>query len=139
LIHTAHGTLEFRARNSFILSAVLFITLPPIFFVSRDSKLDRFIGEFSYPVYLWQVLVLSYVGYDRWALLYSILLSIPIVLWVEVPLERWRSNTLRAYKQARAVALQPANGREKWRTSDRSTSLGLKPGSADDEQAAPAA
>jgi peptidoglycan/LPS O-acetylase OafA/YrhL len=107
LVGNAHWATEMTARNSFALACILFLTIQPIFFLTRSSTIDRFLGEFSYPIYLWQILVLSYVGYEKVALIISIFLSIPLVLWVEVPLERWRTDNLETAANRRDQVAKP--------------------------------
>jgi peptidoglycan/LPS O-acetylase OafA/YrhL len=86
---------------SLILAVVLYFTLPAVFQFTKDSRIDRDIGEFSYPIYLTHTMV----GYffepaqRLWdgmlLLILSITVSTPLVYFVELPLERWRSNRLR--------------------------------------------
>jgi peptidoglycan/LPS O-acetylase OafA/YrhL len=86
---------------SLILAVVLYLTLPAVFEFTKDSRIDRDIGEFSYPIYLTHIMV----GYffepaqRLWdgmlLLILSITVSAPLVYFVELPLERWRSNRLR--------------------------------------------
>jgi len=75
--------------------------LPAVFEFTKNSRIDRNIGEFSYPIYLTHIMV----GYffepaqRLWdgmlLLILSITVSAPLVCFVELPLERWRSNRLR--------------------------------------------
>jgi peptidoglycan/LPS O-acetylase OafA/YrhL len=38
---------------------VFFISLPFIFYLTKDSKIDRYIGELSYPIYISHIFVKS--------------------------------------------------------------------------------
>jgi peptidoglycan/LPS O-acetylase OafA/YrhL len=42
--------------------AVFFSALPFIFILSKNWKLDRQLGELSYPIYIAHILILSWVG-----------------------------------------------------------------------------
>lgn len=89
---------------SFLLGVVLCLAMPPIFALTHVSKFDSLIGEFSYPIYLWHVCIgyfcMTYVVLwgSGFLLLASILASGPLVFFVELPLERWRSQRLRRFK-----------------------------------------
>jgi peptidoglycan/LPS O-acetylase OafA/YrhL len=101
---------DHRALNSFCLAAVLFFLVPGAFQLSRNWKADRLIGEFSYPIYLWHIGLQYFVepANRLWGggllLLLSILASVPLVFWVEMPMERWRSSRLGKASQVLAVA-----------------------------------
>jgi peptidoglycan/LPS O-acetylase OafA/YrhL len=93
------------ALHSFLYAMVLFLLIPPIFHLTRDSKIDRFIGEFSYPIYLFHIGIGTFCGPAQhlwqggFLLILSILFSVPLVLLVEVPMERWRQERLRVARQ----------------------------------------
>jgi peptidoglycan/LPS O-acetylase OafA/YrhL len=86
---------------SLILAVVLYSTLPAVFELTKDSRIDRNIGEFSYPIYLTHIMVGYFFEpaqrlWDGMLLLaLSIVVSAPLVYFVELPLERWRNNRLR--------------------------------------------
>jgi peptidoglycan/LPS O-acetylase OafA/YrhL len=86
---------------SLILAVVLYFTLPAVFELTKDSRIDRNIGEFSYPIYLTHIMVGYFFEpaqrlWDGMLLLaLSIVVSAPLVYFVELPLERWRNNRLR--------------------------------------------
>jgi peptidoglycan/LPS O-acetylase OafA/YrhL len=73
-----------------------FLTLPPMFAATKTSAIDRALGEFSYPIYLCHMVVYAVrypiIDASSWLALpaLSFLFSIPLVLFVEAPLERWR-------------------------------------------------
>jgi peptidoglycan/LPS O-acetylase OafA/YrhL len=79
--------------SSVFLGAVFYLTLPAMSLTSR-SHIDRLIGEFSYPIYLVHVTVWYFVE-PRILIVACIAASAPLVLFVELPLERWRNNRLR--------------------------------------------
>jgi len=80
---------------------VIFVTalwLPILFFLTKDIKWDRFIGNLSYPVYLGHELVLYYLSTSKietqnhGALAFAIttLLSILVVILLENPIDKYR-------------------------------------------------
>jgi peptidoglycan/LPS O-acetylase OafA/YrhL len=87
--------------NSMIVAAILFLTLPAIFSLTRRNEIDRLIGEFSYPIYLVHITIGYFFEPARhlWSgvllLFLSVAVSAPLVLFIERPLERWRNNRLR--------------------------------------------
>jgi peptidoglycan/LPS O-acetylase OafA/YrhL len=81
--------------NSVLVGAILYFTLPAMFSLTSRSRLDRLIGEFSYPIYLVHI-TLWYFVQPPFLLLLCIAASAPLVFLVELPLERWRNNRLRA-------------------------------------------
>lgn len=86
------------AIGSFLLAMIFFTLLPFLFFISKNSSFDRLIGEFSYPIYLWHIFVLSFIvapgSSYQLVLFYSCMLSLPLIFFVEKPLERWRQTRL---------------------------------------------
>jgi peptidoglycan/LPS O-acetylase OafA/YrhL len=86
---------------SVILAVLLYLTLPAVFEFTKNSRIDRNIGEFSYPIYLTHIMVGYFFEpaqrlWDGLLLLaLSIAVSAPLVYFVELPLERWRNNRLR--------------------------------------------
>jgi peptidoglycan/LPS O-acetylase OafA/YrhL len=72
--------------------------LPVIFSAARNSRLDRWIGELSYPVYLNHMLVMNIVGHYindpashlGVSILVSIVASMIVVLVMEHPLAQFR-------------------------------------------------
>jgi peptidoglycan/LPS O-acetylase OafA/YrhL len=100
---------EHRALNSFYLAVILFILVPGAFQLTRNWKADRLIGEFSFPIYLWHVGLQYFLepANRLWGggllLLLCLLASVPLVFWVEVPMERWRSSRLNRGSQVLAA------------------------------------
>lgn len=90
--------LELTAAKSLAIGLFSLATVPFIFSLTRYSKLDRWVGEFSYPLYLWHICVGYWlqgsVGkWDGWFLVaVSLLCALPVVLCLELPLERWRGG-----------------------------------------------
>jgi peptidoglycan/LPS O-acetylase OafA/YrhL len=95
-----------------VVATLLFIAQPWIHHLTSKWTWDRAIGEFSYPVYLWHVVIGYYFGPAQtlWSgyflLLLSVLASAPLVL-VERPIGLWRERSLRDAKQGFTPALSP--------------------------------
>jgi peptidoglycan/LPS O-acetylase OafA/YrhL len=81
--------------SSLLVGAIFYLTLPAMFSLTGRSHVDRLIGEFSYPIYLLHIMLWYFVE-PRFLLLACIAASAPLVFFVELPLERWRNNRLRA-------------------------------------------
>lgn len=80
------------------------------FELTRSSSVDRLVGEFSYPVYLWHGVAVAHLNsvLPFWvnpdsALVTAIVLSLPMVLWIEKPMERWRERNIRMAALRRPV------------------------------------
>jgi peptidoglycan/LPS O-acetylase OafA/YrhL len=110
--------------NSAAYAIVLFLLMPAIFNLTKSSKLDRLVGEFSYPIYLWHIAIGYYFvpAQQLWQgyflLLLSVLASLPLVLWVERPMEAWRRKSLNEAKEARRMEWKilktaPAHNRDR--------------------------
>jgi peptidoglycan/LPS O-acetylase OafA/YrhL len=99
-----------RWWGSLLVGGLMFVSIPPVFATSRKSKIDRFIGEFSYPIYLWQVCIGYFASplVAQWGSAFliagSALAAAPLVVFVERPLERWRQRRLVEMKRVGAVA-----------------------------------
>jgi peptidoglycan/LPS O-acetylase OafA/YrhL len=82
---------------------LLFVCIPFIFIKLKDSKLDHFIGEFSYPMYLSHVFISIVIGIfnskyfyfskqisDIITILSTIFFSFIIIRVISNPIEKWR-------------------------------------------------
>jgi peptidoglycan/LPS O-acetylase OafA/YrhL len=82
------------------------IALPFLFDYSRSSKLDRWVGELSYPVYLNHILVLvalqqfGFVADWMTVPSFAVMVAVPMLLCVDRPLERLRHRYLRSPNSA---------------------------------------
>jgi peptidoglycan/LPS O-acetylase OafA/YrhL len=81
--------------SSLLVGAIFYLTLPAMFSLTGHSNIDRLIGEFSYPIYLLHIMLWYFVE-PHFLLFACIAASAPLVFFVELPLERWRNNRLRA-------------------------------------------
>lgn len=83
-----------------ITYAVVAVTVPPIFHAFKDNRIDRWIGDLSYPVYLSQLIVIGLVmtfnpPFGYWvAILGTFAISAAILVLVEHPVDRWRQKRL---------------------------------------------
>lgn len=95
-----------------ITYAVVAVTVPWIFHAFKDNRIDRWIGDLSYPVYLSQLIVIGIVvtfnpPFAYWvAILATLAVSILVMVLVEQPVDRWRQRRLAA-RQAGASPLRP--------------------------------
>lgn len=72
------------------------IAIPLLFVITKNWRIDRFIGELSYPLYLCHLLVLHIVraidpnSSSTLVIMISIVASIALVLLVDFPINAWR-------------------------------------------------
>lgn len=99
-----YGFLDFSGKE--ILFFLLFtIGVPFIFIYSKHSRLDRKIGELSYPVYIAHMLVLlflnhlhgmfqikNYLSYSGMAILLTVVFAYLLNELVAVPIEKYRQS-----------------------------------------------
>ena len=92
-----------------LATAGAFLVLPYLFAWTRNMRLDRLVGELSYPVYISHVLVIWIIGrgtYDVDALdflciaLLTLLVGAAIYRWVDAPIDRLRHYRLRSAQAA---------------------------------------
>jgi peptidoglycan/LPS O-acetylase OafA/YrhL len=95
--------IPFGFKPQFYL-AVFTLSLPFIFYVTKNLKWDRYIGELSYPVYLIHILIIillnrlgMHLGMpNTWpVIVLSIIFSLVINELVQKPVERWRQRRVR--------------------------------------------
>ncbi|WP_243312333.1 acyltransferase family protein [Fundidesulfovibrio agrisoli] len=81
---------------------LLAVTVPFLFLVSKEWKLDRMVGELSYPVYIIHMLALKALeqftswGTELPSIAVTLLLSALLLLLVDRPLDRWRETLTRS-------------------------------------------
>jgi peptidoglycan/LPS O-acetylase OafA/YrhL len=90
--------------SSILIGSVFFFSLPAMFVLTSRSRLDRLIGEFSYPIYLLHITI-WYFFEPRWFLVACIAAAAPLVFLVEHPLERWRNKRLHAMTSERRAVV----------------------------------
>lgn len=90
----------FFADKNIVFYAMILMALPFLFHLSKKNKLDRFIGELSYPLYLCHLMIIpffgSYATADKSILGFSLILiisfaaSIFAVLFIIKPIDKYR-------------------------------------------------
>src|SRR6516165_4135377 len=95
--------------NALFFTGILAVTMPSIFAATRDWRIDRGIGEFSYQVYLIHMLAMNVMPGAREsfgaATVLTLIAAPPLVFFIERPLERWRQ---RFFKPRLRKQFQPA-------------------------------
>lgn len=79
------------------------VLLPILFSITRKLSVDRFVGELSYPVYLLHytiaaIISLPALGFVKsfrgeFTAIATLLVVIPLQIWLFQPFERWRQHT----------------------------------------------
>lgn len=86
--------------KQYLFYTIFTLCIPFIFYLSKKSSIDRFIGELSYPVYLFHILIITYcfpVFYKIFGVFTSIItivltivVSYLIVLFLIKPIDNYR-------------------------------------------------
>jgi peptidoglycan/LPS O-acetylase OafA/YrhL len=89
-----------------LLAFTVFLTMPFIFNLTKDSRFDRFLGNISYPVYIVHFLIVAifeeYFEDDYSVfLLLLVVFSVSLVVYcaIEMPIDRWRQSRVRLMKK----------------------------------------
>lgn len=96
-----------------IVYCAMALGTPIAFSLTRNSAIDRWIGELSYPIYLSQLFTVALVLAMEWpwqswmAILLTLGLSAAIMMMVERPVDRWRQKRAQRALQARERARYP--------------------------------
>jgi peptidoglycan/LPS O-acetylase OafA/YrhL len=85
---------ELDAANSVFIGMIAALVVPVLFNSTKYSKIDRLLGEFSYPIYLTHLgIIMLYPQIKERPLLLlfaAFIASAIIVIFVERPIDRWR-------------------------------------------------
>lgn len=103
------ATDPYRELARWAFYGCFFVLLPVIFNATRFSKLDRTIGELSYPLYVCHVLVVwilkgiaGRIDVGSWlgelAVVGSLAFAYGMVLTIIDPIDRWRATSLAAHR-----------------------------------------
>jgi peptidoglycan/LPS O-acetylase OafA/YrhL len=82
----------------FVLGFTAFITIPFVFNLTKDIKVDRFLGNISYPIYIVHFLIIAslqeYLEEYSFSFLLILVLSLSTILYclVDAPINRWRQR-----------------------------------------------
>lgn len=95
---TRGGSIAGASNHHWAVIFATALTLPFLFYFTKNIKADRFIGELSYPVYLGHFLILEFVKRADvqtellvvYVMFISVLISIPIVLFIDRPMTNFR-------------------------------------------------
>lgn len=97
--------------NSLFIALYTMLAIPFIFAVSRFSRFDRILGELSYLMYLWHI-VLGHMfrpylelWHGFFLVVVSIIFSIPVLFLIEIPMERVRRNMLLNKRSVTSMAV----------------------------------
>jgi peptidoglycan/LPS O-acetylase OafA/YrhL len=96
---------------------VLPVALPFIFAYTKKNKVDRQIGELSYPIYLTHWIVIDllrlvdspWVGRNLGELTCLFTITLSVILWyvVDRPIDAWRQNLVRDLHRSEREAARP--------------------------------
>lgn len=86
------------ALTRWLYHIMIFLTLPFLFILSNKNKIDRFLGELSYPIYIVHITVIQFVssfGY-KWltSLFLTMLLSVMLFFKVIKPIDIYRKGMI---------------------------------------------
>jgi peptidoglycan/LPS O-acetylase OafA/YrhL len=86
-----------------VLALTLVVTMPFIFNFSKDSKIDRFLGNISFPIYLVHFLIIEFIDdyvpeYSLWTILPPVLIiAVSIYYGIERPIDYWRQTRVKPH------------------------------------------
>ncbi|MBN1843264.1 MAG: acyltransferase [Deltaproteobacteria bacterium] len=82
-----------------LLAFTMFLSMPLIFNLTKDSRLDRFLGNISYPIYIIHFLIIAVFEeyfeeeYPFILLLLAVFFASLVVYYaIEAPIDRWRQR-----------------------------------------------
>jgi len=89
-----------------LLAFTMFLSMPFIFNLTKDSRFDRFLGSISYPIYIVHFLIVAiFEEYFEeeypFFLLLLVVFSASLVVFcaIEAPIDRWRQGRVRLMKK----------------------------------------
>lgn len=99
-----HVSLPFPHMTDILYFLVLTAVIPFIFLLTKDNKIDRFIGELSYPIYIdhiFVVKILDNVQLPRggffmfWVVIFSMVFAYALVKYIDDPIDKIRQKRLK--------------------------------------------
>jgi peptidoglycan/LPS O-acetylase OafA/YrhL len=90
--------------NQLIYFIVLFISIPFVFYITETNKIDRLLGNLSYPAYISHLFIINVLGilghsksemYEAEILIITFLTSLILVICIEMPIDKFRQNRLK--------------------------------------------
>jgi peptidoglycan/LPS O-acetylase OafA/YrhL len=97
VILTCYNKIE-KEYALVVLTFTAFVTIPFVFNLTKDRKVDRFLGNISYPIYIVHFLIIAllqeYLEEYSLSFLLILVLSVSIMLYcvVDAPINRWRQG-----------------------------------------------
>jgi peptidoglycan/LPS O-acetylase OafA/YrhL len=99
--------------NEYCFYVMTAIALPFLFKSTKDNAFDRFLGDFSYPIYLWHLLIkglamafFAKYGYLAWDMqpVLTLLFAGLTIFCIERPLDRYRHKKFRQQVSSEAAS-----------------------------------
>jgi peptidoglycan/LPS O-acetylase OafA/YrhL len=105
------GAILFYPKIAFpgflaLVTLLVFLSVPFVFDLTKDSKIDNFLGKLSYPIYMVHFLIVAL--FDELLEEYSMIPLVAVVLvaalliqfLIELPIDRWRQwRVMRTYSR----------------------------------------
>lgn len=94
--------IPFYRNYGWMMYVLMVASLPLVFTVTKNLKIDRCIGDLSYPIYIFHAPIILILGTQKnppsggYTLLATLFISILIVKFVDAPLEKWRQMRVRS-------------------------------------------
>lgn len=103
LLLGTYSSLSKIPNKEILLYALIALMLPLIFISTKTNKLDRMIGELSYPIYLTHVIVIGCLGKVgihsiTITIATSIMVAIILSSTIELPIEKYRQRRIESEK-----------------------------------------
>lgn len=95
-----HLTRYFLSYSEMIYFSLFFLGIPFVFYFTKNNRVDRFIGELSYPIYLCHLFVIPFFGAKSaqstiLSVISCVLLSSVVFLYVGKPIEQFRQKRVK--------------------------------------------
>jgi peptidoglycan/LPS O-acetylase OafA/YrhL len=116
---------DYVAAHRFRFLSMICVALPVLFDFSRRFKLDRWIGELSFPLYLIHLSVYTFAGtiffhlfgaprnadiYNAALVMIAVIMAALYTFYIDAPIERWRAQRSRSAPKPIVFATGSLNG-----------------------------